>query len=212
MLGAVVGLRALSSGDVLPLTFTLATLGLLMATVAVRERKIRWGYGAGAAFVSAGLSYLFYLGFRDVQWYVIPSGLYLLLLAHPMRAFQGGQRVSQIAEAGAAMLMLGPTLVQAVSNSDLVALAYTVALCAEAGLFLGYGTLLKLRVPFASGAIFFVLGVLWMSVDPLRAANKWVLLGALGLLLVGVYVLLERRQEQLARAGRLWVERISGWR
>jgi len=66
-------------------------------------------------------------------------------------------------------------------------------------------------VPFFGGALFFVLGVLWLSVDPLLSANKWVLLGILGLLLVGAYVLLERRQEQLARAGRAWVERVSGW-
>ena len=37
------------------------------------------------------------------------------------------------------------------------------------------------------------------------------LLGVLGLLMVGVYVLLERRQEELARAGRAWVERVSSW-
>jgi len=58
---------------------------------------------------------------------------------------------------------------------------------------------------------FFVAGVLWLSVDPLMAMNKWVLLGLLGLLLVGIYVLLERRQQELARAGRALIERVSSW-
>jgi hypothetical protein len=31
------------------------------------------------------------------------------------------------------------------------------------------------------------------------------------LLLVGVYVLLVRRQEELTRAGRAWVEGVSRW-
>jgi hypothetical protein len=56
-----------------------------------------------------------------------------------------------------------------------------------------------------------VAGVLWLSVDPLASANKWILLGAVGLVLVGIYVLLEQRHEQLARTGRAWIEQMRQW-
>jgi len=136
---------------------------------------------------------------------------YLLALAEGQRRFQGRRQLSQVIEAGATMLLLGVTLGQSLRAVGLESQLYAVLLCGQALALLGYGVLRKLRVPFFGGAAFFVAGVLWLSVDPLMAANKWVLLGILGLLLVGVYVLLERRQEQLARAGRAWVERVSGW-
>jgi hypothetical protein len=116
-----------------------------------------------------------------------------------------------VIEAGATMPLLGVTFGQSLRAAGLESQLYAVLLCGEALALLAYGVLRKLRVPFFGGAAFFVGGVVWLSVDPLLAANKWVLLGILGLLLVGLYVLLERRQEQLARAGRAWVERVSGW-
>jgi hypothetical protein len=194
-----------------PLTFALATLGLLTATLGVRRRELLYGYIAGAALVGAGLCQLYDWGFRQPQWYVVPAGLYLLALAEGQRRFQGRRQLSQVIEAGATMLLCGVTFGQSLRAEGLESQLYGVLLCGEALALLGYGTLRQLRVPFFGGAAFIVAGVLWLSVDPLMAANKWVLLGVLGLLMVGVYVLLERRQEELARAGRAWVERVSSW-
>jgi hypothetical protein len=211
LLVATLLLLAPLSNTLPPLTFGLATYGLLMATIGVRRRELMYGYLAGAALVGAGLCQLYDWGFRQPQWYVIPAGLYLLALAEGLRRFQAHRQLSQVLEAGAAMLLLGVTFGQSLRADGLESQLYAVLLCGEALALLGYGVLRKLRVPFLGGATFFVAGVLWLSVDPLMAANKWVLLGILGLLLVGFYVLLERRQEQLARAGRAWVERVSGW-
>jgi hypothetical protein len=194
-----------------PLTFALATLGLLLATLAVRRRELAFAYAAGAALIGAGLCQLYDWGFRQPQWYTLPSGVYLLALAEGLRRFQGQRKLSQAIEAAAAMLMLGVTFGQSLRAEGLESQIYGAWLCVEALALLAYGTLRQLRVPFFGGAAFFVAGVLWLSVDPLMAANKWVLLGILGLVLVGVYVLLERRQEELARAGRAWVERVSSW-
>ncbi|HEY3229386.1 MAG TPA: hypothetical protein VGJ87_09200 [Roseiflexaceae bacterium] len=199
------------SGDFPPLTFALATLALLLATLSVRRRAIEYAYFAGAALVAAGLCQLYDWGFRQPQWYVVPAGLYLLVLAEGLRRFQGRRNLAQMVETGAAVLLLGTTLGQSLRAVGLESQGYAVWLCAESLVLLGYGALRQLRSPFFGGATFFVIGVLWLSVDPLLSANKWVLLGLLGLLLVGAYVLLERRQEQLARAGRAWVERLRGW-
>lgn len=199
------------AGSLPPLTFGVATLGLLLATLAVRRRSLDFAYAAGSAFVAAGLCQLYDWGFRQPQPYVIPSGLYLLALSAGLRRFQGRHQLSQVGEAAALVLLLGVTFGQSLAAGGLESQLYGAMLCVEALLVLGYGLLARLRVPFLGGAGFFVAGVLWLSVDPLLSANKWVLLGILGLVLVAVYVLLERRQEQLARAGRAWVERVSQW-
>jgi hypothetical protein len=194
-----------------PLTFGLANLGLLLATLAVRERRFAYVYGTGAALLSAALCQLADWGFREPQWYVLPAGLYLLALAEGIRRFQGRQQVARIVDAGALLLLLGTTLGQALRNSDFTSTLYTLLLCGESLLLVAYGTVRKLRVPFFGGIGFFVIGVLWLSIDPLRSANQWLLIGGVGLLLVAAYVLLERRQEQLVRSGRLLLEQIRGW-
>ncbi|MFP4440760.1 MAG: SCO7613 C-terminal domain-containing membrane protein [Chloroflexaceae bacterium] len=193
------------------LTFGLVNLALLLTTLAVRGRTIEYAYGACAALVGAGICQLYVWGFRDPQWYVVPAGIYLLALAEGLRHFQGQHQLSRMVETGALMVLLGMTLGQSLRTDGVESLSYGTWLCVEALLVLGYGMLRKLRVPFLGGILFFILGVLWLSIDPLPAANKWLLLGALGLLLVGVYVLLERRQEQLVRTGRIWFERVSSW-
>jgi hypothetical protein len=210
-LTTLLGLIAPTANDLPPLTFALATLGLLLATVAVREREVMFGYVAGAALVGAGMCQLADWGFTEPQWYVIPAGLYLLALAEGLRRFQGQRQVSQIIEAGAALLLLGTTLGQSLRETGATSTTYALWLCGESLLVVGYGVVRKLRVPFFGGIAFFLIGVTWLSIDPLQALNQWVLLGIVGLLLVGAYVLLERRQEQLVRAGRALVEQVRGW-
>ncbi len=201
----------IAAGDLDPMTFTLATMGLLLATLTVRERALDYGYVAGASLIAAGLCQLADWGFREPQWYVVPAGLYLLALAKGLRRFQCRHRVSRVVEAGALMLLLGTTLGQSLRVQGGLLYAYALWLCAEALIVIGYGMLLRLRVPFVGGIAFFVAGSLWIAVKPLQAVNQWVVFGILGMLMVGAYVLLERRQELLARAGRVWVDRLRSW-
>jgi len=197
--------------DLPPLTFALATLGLLLGTLAVRRRASIYVYAASASLIAAGLFQIYDWGFRQPQWFVIPAGLYLLALAEGLRRFQGRRQLSQLIEVGAIMVLLGVTFGQSLRAEGLESQVYAAWMCVESLLLLGYGVLVKLRTPFLGGIAFFVAGVLWLSVDPLMAMNKWVLLGLLGLLLVGIYVLLERRQQELARAGRALIETVSSW-
>lgn len=196
-------------GQLAPLTFALASLGLLLATLAVRERRASYAYGAGGAFVGAALSQLAGWGVRELQWYVIPAGLYLLVLSGGLRRFQGQRRVSQLIEAAAVMLMLGVTAAQALLPEG--GLFYSLLLFGESLLMATYGALSRLRVPFVGGIAFFVAGVLWMTVDTVRLANQWVILGIVGLLMVLAYVVLERHQERLLRAGRYWAWQLRAW-
>jgi hypothetical protein len=211
ILGAAVlfTLGAALGGQLAPLTFALASLGLLLATLAVREQQAAYAYGAGGVFVGAALSQLAGWGVRELQWYVIPAGLYLLVLAGGLRRFQGQRRVSQLIETAAVMLMLGVTAAQALLPEG--GLFSSLLLFGESLLMATYGALSRLRVPFVGGIAFFVAGVLWMTVDTVRLANQWVILGAMGLLMVLAYVILERHQERLLRAGRYWAGQLRAW-
>ena len=200
-----------------PLIFALVMLALLLTTLAVWQRKLEFAYGAGAALVAALCCQFVGWNVREPQWYVLPAGLYLLALAAGLRRFQGQRSLSQVIECGALGLILGVAGVQALQATDTRGLLLTCVLCAEALLLLSYGVVAQLRVPFLGGTAGFVAGVLWLGIYPLTVLNAaigntvWLLLGMFGLTLVGVYVLLERRQEQLVRAGRALVERISAW-
>jgi hypothetical protein len=189
----------------------LATLSILLFTISARRRLFEPGYVAGALLVGASLCQLYTWGFRQPQLFVLPAGLYLLVLAAMMRRFQGQGRISQLTEAGATVLLLGVTFGQALRADPADGTLYTLWLCVEALLLLGYGVLARLRVPFLGGGAFFIGGVLWFAVGPLLAMNQWVVIGCLGLLMVGGYVLLERRHEQLVRAGRRLVEQVEAW-
>lgn len=197
------------AGALPPLTFALASFGLLLATVAVRERALVYAYAAGAAFVGAALCQLADWGLSEPQWYVVPAGLYLLALADGLRRFQGRRRASQLIEAAAVALLLGVTFGQAVRAE--AGPAYSLLLFGESLAVAGYGALVRLRAPFVGGVAFFVAGVTWMTVDAVRLANQWVLLGGVGLLMVLAYVVLERHQERLVRAGRRWVAQLQSW-
>ncbi len=196
------------TGDLPALTLALASSGLLLATLAVRLRQIGYGYAAGAAIVAAGLCQLADWGVRELQGYVLPAGLYLLALAAGLRRFQGQRKVSQVIEAGAALLLLGATLGQAIRSDGAL---YELLLCGESLAVAAYGALLRLRVPFLAGVGFFVAGVLWMVADNVRINNQWAIFGSVGLLMIAAYVLLERYQERLLRAGQAWASELKGW-
>jgi hypothetical protein len=210
---ACAGLGALApaAGEIPALTLALAALSLLLATHAARAREVLWVYAAGAALVLAAIGQLYDWGFRRPEFFAAPAGLYLLALGDGLRRFRGWVAPARTVETGGVVLLLGVLLGQSLRADGVESLGYATALCAASLAVLGYGVLAQLRVPFLGGASFFVAGVLWLSVDPLMAANKWLLLGALGLILVGTYVLLERRQDQLVRAGRALAQRIGGW-
>lgn len=186
-----------------------ANLGLLWATVAVRLRSINLGYAAGAAFVGAALCRLADLGVAEPQWYVVPSGLYLLALGAGLRHFQGRRRASQVLELAAALLIMGASFAQALRIPG--GPGYELLLFGEALAFMSYGTLLRLRIPFVMGVAFFVAGSSWLALEVSRGFNQWVLLGIFGILMIATYVVLERHQERLVRLGRTWMLELRSW-
>lgn len=193
------------------LIFGLTSMTLFLATMAVRKHSLEFVYTAGATLVIAASLQLYDWGFRQPQCFVIPAGLYLLALAQGLRYAQLRHQAAQVLDSAAIVLMLGVSFGQSLRAEGLESQVYALWLCVEALFMLGYGVLAKLRVPFIAGIAFFSSAVLWLSVDPLMAINKWILLGILGLLMIAAYLLLERRQQELLQAGRTLIEAVNSW-
>ncbi len=183
--------------------------GVLLVTATFRERRSIYAYLAGAVFVTASLGQFLVWELREVQLYVVPVGIYLFALAAGIRTFQRQVSVARLVDSAAVCLLLGVTFIQAGGSGENV--GYVMLFGGESLLVMAYGILARLRVPFISGVIGFVIGVLWMVAHATRMLNQWLVLGLLGMLMLLAYVLLERQQEQLRRFGRDLVVRLREW-
>lgn len=184
---------------------------ILLSLIAVIRRSITVGYAASGVLMIGLLLQLFDLGFRAPQLYSMLLALYFILIAICVRRFQGYHATSRLIETGALLLLFGTTIGQAVTGDTVFNQTYALLLVGQALAALVYGIVFKLRVPFIAGTLGVMLGVLMLGVDPMLAMNKWILMGLLGITLVGLYVLLERRQDELRRLGMLWIDRVRAW-
>ncbi len=192
------------------LVVALMNAGVVLVTATVRERRSEYAYLAGAAFVAASLGQFLVWDLREMQFYVIPVGVYLLALANGIRYFQRHDQLARLIDTSGVVVLLGTTFLHAAGSSDNI--SYILLVGGESLLVAAYGALARLRVPFVGGIASFVLGVLWLAANAARLLNQWLLLGLLGLLMLLAYVVLERQQEQLRRAGRDWAARLQQWR
>ncbi len=200
----------LAAFEVRALVVALINAGVVLVTASARERRSEYGYLAGAAFVAAGLGQFLVWEVTEIQVYVMPVGIYLLMLANGIRYFQRRDGLARLIDTSAVILLLGVTLVQAAGSSGNITTILLIG--GEALLITGYGALARLRAPFIGGIAGFVLSVLWLAVNAAQVLNQWLLLGILGLLMLLAYVVLERQQAQLRRFGRNWALRLQQWR
>ncbi len=188
----------------------LINAGVGLITLTVRERRSEYAYLAGAAFVAASLGQFMVWEVAEMQFYVLPVGVYLLALANSIRYFQRHYQLARLIDASAVVLMLGATFLQAINSSG--SAFYVLLVGGESLLVAVYGALLRLRVPFIGGIIGLVVGVLWLAINAAQLLNQWLFLGVIGLLMLLAYVILERQQEYLRQIGRNWAERLQQWR
>ena len=67
------------------LIWVLSLIGLLYAAASAVYRRLRLGYLAGAMLLAGWFLYAYYINIwdnlRDIQWYALPAGFYLLAIA-----------------------------------------------------------------------------------------------------------------------------------
>lgn len=181
----------------------LSLLGLLYLAAAVTHRWLRLGYGAIGMLLTAWMLYAFYIQQWDrlarVQWYAIPAGLYILGIAY-LEWQKGHKTLARWLDYAALLLMMGSLFWQTL----LFGWGYATLLGAEGFLAFWWGSARRLRRFFYAGMVGVILATLGQLINSLRSINQWIVFGIIGLLLVGLAILVERKLEDI----KAWQERI----
>jgi len=163
---------------------------------AAAYRRVRLGYLAVGMLLAGWALYAFYIqqwdGLARVQWYAVPAGLYLLGIA-ALEWQRGGRTLARWLDYAAMLLMMGTLFWQTL----LFGWQYALALGAEGFLAFWWGSARHLRRFFYAGMVGVMLATLGQLINSLQSINQWIVFGIIGLLLVGVAALVERRLEAI---------------
>jgi hypothetical protein len=174
-------------------TLTLAVPFLLLAGLA--HRRVEYGVLASAAALGATWSWLAASGVTVVEAYTLPAAV--AALAAGTRASHDARARSWLTLGPALVLLLGPTLVLALSRNDD---GRAVAVGCAAVIVLLAGAHRRLQAPIVLGAItLVVLGVDKLG-PPAARLPRWTMLALAGSLLLWVGTTFERRRSDVQRA------------
>jgi len=189
----------------------LSLVGLLFLTAAVVERRRRLGYGGLVLLLLAwSLELLLVWGWREFQWYAVPAGLYMLGIGY-LEWTQGGPLARNLArwvDRAALLLLLGSAFWQSLGPQGG---RYALLMGLESLLILWWGSGRRLRRFLYAGVIGMTLDVAGQLVEPLLSANRWIVFGVAGVLLVGLAMLVERRLDALVTMSQEMRARLERW-
>ena len=214
LLGAVGGRLSMvtdQSLHTLSLVVGLTGLGLIAHGLIRRDRRLSYG---GVALLLAGyMLQLIHFGVGQPQAFVLPTGIYLLVVAFLEWQRGTAAGIKGLLELAAVALLLGTTFLQATGMlaDGLNHMAYDLFLLGEGLSVVAAGALLRWRTPFFGGGTAVIAAVALLLADPLRAAASWYLLFLLGAALIGLVVFLEQKRQQIP----LWIDdvrlRLETW-
>lgn len=187
----------------------LAIVGLFYLAAAVVDR-VRWlGYAAVGLLLGAwSLEWLLVWGMREVQWYAIPAGLYLLGVGY-LEWRQGSRPLARWIDRLALLLLLGSAFWQSLSQEP--GWAYALLMGVEGLLIVWWGSARRLRRFLYVGVAGVMVDLVAQLIEPLLSANRWIVFGVAGLLIIGLGILIERRLEQVRALSESWRKRLEAW-
>ena len=187
----------------------LAVAGLTYLAAALVEQRLWLGYGAVAGLLAAyGLEVLLFLGQREVQWYALPAGVYLLGLGY-LEWREDRRRLARWIDRTAMLLLFGSAFWQSLAQSN--GWRYALLMSAEGLGIAWWGSARRQRRFLYSGVSAVVIAVAGQLIEPLLSANRWIVFGAVGIFLVGIAILVERRLETVKQLSRELQERLEDW-
>lgn len=203
---AIFGLRFRQIVDLVAVQMVvqvLALLGLLYLTAAFTHRWLRLGYLAIGMLVSAWMVHAFYVQqWENVQWYAIPAGLYLLAIAY-LEWQRGHKNMARWLDYAAMILMLGSLFWQTL----LFGWEYALLLGTEGFIAFWWGSARRLRRFFYAGMVAVILATVGQLLNSLQSINQWIVFGVIGLLLVVVAIVVERKLESI----KAWQAVLETW-
>jgi hypothetical protein len=168
----------------------LAILGLFYLAAAVTDRW-RWvGYMAAAMLLSAwSLQWLLVWEMREVQWYAVPAGLYLLAVGY--LEWRNGQRPwARWIDWAALLLLFGSSFRQSLGDRGWL---YAFVMGGEGLAVLWWGSARRMRRFLYAGVGAVIIDVVAQLINQLASVNRWIVFGVVGLLLLALGILIERR-------------------
>jgi hypothetical protein len=191
--------------------WVLAITGLLYLATAVVRRWYVVGYGAVALLLGAwALWWRFFMDMPGFQWYAVPAGLYLLGVGW-LEWWQGRKGLARWVDRAGMLVWLGTAWWQSLPGVMPSGWPYALIMGAEALLLVWWGSARRLKQYLYVGVVGVVVSAVTQSIEPLLSANRWIVFGIVGLLLVGTAILVERKLETIRELSAELRERLEGW-
>jgi hypothetical protein len=164
-------------------------------------------YGAvGLLLGSWGIELLLVWGQREVQWYAIPAGLYLLGVGYLEWAW-GSRPLARWLDRAALLLLLGSSFWQSLGDDGWI---YALLLGAEGLAIVWWGSARRLRRFLYAGVDGVTLDVAGQLLEPLFSANV-IVLATVGMSLIVLASLVERRLEAVKLLSKELRDRLEEW-
>jgi hypothetical protein len=186
--------------------WVLSFVGLLYVAAAAVYKQIRLGYLAVGMLLVGWFLYAFYINAWDsllqMQWYAVPAGIYLLAIGY-LEWGRGSRDLARWLDYAAILLMLGSLFWQTL----VFGWWYAVMLGVEGFAAFWWGSARRLRRFFYAGMAGVILATLGQLLNALQEVNQWITFGLIGLVLVIMAILVERKLEAI----KAWQQVLESW-
>jgi len=188
------------------IVWVLSLIGLLYVSAAAVYKRIRLGYLAIGMLLAGWFLYAFYINvwdnLRQLQWYAMPAGLYLLGIG--FAEWQRGNRnLARWLDYAGMLLLLGSLFWQTLVFGWL----FTLMLGGEGFAAFWWGSARRLRRFFYAGMAGVILAALGQLMNALQEVNQWITFGLIGIALVVIAIIVERRLEAI----KAWQQVLETW-
>jgi hypothetical protein len=180
----------------------LSLLGVLYLIDTFVYRRLRVAYIAIGMLLVSWLLQAFYLQqLTNIQWYIMPTGFYLLGIGY-FEWRRGNKTLGRWLDYLAIVLTMGTLFWQTL----VFGLAYALLLAMVGFLFIWWGTIRRLRRFLYAGTGGVVLGAMGELVNQFWSINQWIVFGVVGLLVIITAIVVERKLDDI----KAWHE-LENW-
>ena len=144
---------------------------------------------------------------RELQLYALPAGFYLLLIGY-MEWKTGSRALARWADRFAILLLLGSSFWQSLGDTGG---RYAMLMGGVSLLLLWWGSARRLRRFLYAGVAGMTLDVAGQLIEPLLSANRWIVFGVAGAILVSLAIFVERRLETVMGLSQDLRQRLEKW-
>ena len=186
--------------------WVLSLIGLLYVAASAVYQRVRLGYLAVGMLLAGWFLYAFYINvwdnLRQLQWYAMPAGLYLLGIGL-VEWTRGNRNLARWLDYAAMLLLMGSLFWQTL----VFGWWFAILLGGEGFAAFWWGSARRLRRFFYAGMSGVVMAALGQLLNALQEVNQWITFGLIGIGLVVIAIIVERRLETI----KAWQQVLETW-